>query len=316
MMHTEDDSAPVTPQAKAAVASMTTIDEDDAYGVITGCFEYIDALTKFRAADIAIDPQSVLGKADSSMPPYLASHHAQRAIMGATDHLFTLASAMDTRSGGNQTTYGPFTLVRGALESIGQGMYVLGRTRQREMLYRTLRLEASDDGFAKQFGTYINSEKRAEGRTKGIKASTLRHGFSWSDIKRPLGFKDVITTGGGDYGFVDNMLIFWMLTSGVAHNKPWAVVSLTDRVEIPGTRDSIGATYTLTSNTTYIAAALQTACIATDMLINSYANKSQRRPDPKRLLLYQAIIKMMRYCDRHRRPLEERLAKMESAPNP
>lgn len=313
---TEDDYAAKTPQGRAALASMTITDEDDAYGVITGCFTYIKELVKFRAADLSIDPQSVLGRADASTPPYLASHHAQRAIMGATDHLFTLACAMDNDAGKTQTTYGPFTIIRGALESIGQGLYVLGKSDQTEMRTRVLRLEASDDFNARKFGEYIDSEQRSTGRLDNIKAVTAKAGLDWKLIRARLGYQEIIKIGGTAYHFGDNLMVFWMLTSGVAHNKPWAVVSLTDRVEIPNTRDNIGATYTLTSNTTHIAASLQTACIATDMLINSYANKAQKRPDPKRVLLSQAIVKMMQYAEPHRKPLDERIAQMGSAPNP
>lgn len=295
----EDTYTPKTPQAKAALESLTIRDEADAYAIITGCFDYVDKLVNFRAADIDINPKSRIAKVDASISPYLVSHHAQRAIMGATDHLFTIKEVM--QGAGTQTTYGPFTLIRGALESIAQGLYVLGERNQKTMKTRVLQLEASDDHNAKQFANKIDSEKRKLGRTENIRKVTQKAGLRWKDTSAHVGYKHIVETGGSAFGMEDNLVVFWMLTSGIAHNKPWAVVGMTDRVEIEGTRDDVGATYTLTSNTTHIAESLRMTCIATDILINSYAKQAAAETDKKDLAFAQSFRNVDQFIQKYRK---------------
>lgn len=282
----EEVYVPQTAEARAAVETLQIRDENDAYAIITGCFDYIDKLVEFNVSDVAINPISRLAKVDATISPYYASHHAQRAITGAIDHLFTLRQVM--KQAETQTTYGPFTILRGALESIAQGLYVLGRRNKEEMMKRVLRLEVSDDFNAKRFADRINSASRKEGRTDNIKARTAAAGLKWSDVKDHIGYQKLVETAGQAFGLEDNLTIFWMMTSGVAHNKPWAVVALTDRVEVEGTRDDVGATFTLTSNTSHIANTLRITCIAIDMLINTYVRQAQAEPDNQNLALMRS----------------------------
>lgn len=304
----DDEYTPTTAQAKAALESLTIRDEPDAYAIITGCFDYIEKLVNFRASDIEVNSSSRIAKVDKALSPYMVSHHAQRAIMGATDHLFTIKEVM--KGAGTQTTYGPFTLIRGALESVAQGLYVLGERNQKTMKTRVLQLEASDDYTARQFAKKINSENRKQGRTDNIRGATLKAGLRWKDININLGYKSVVETAGNSFGMEDNLVVFWMLTSGIAHNKPWAVIGMTDRVEVEGTRDDVGATYTLTSNTTHIAASLRIACIATDVLINSYYRQASAQEDRKEFAFARSFQNLNEFIDPYR------AKKNESAPNP
>lgn len=290
---------PLTPEGKAAAKALEIDGEDDAYAIIRGCHDFIDRLYAFEALSIALSPTSRLGRVDAMHPPHYASHHATRAISGASDHLLSIRHLLGTA--GAQTIYGPFTLLRGVFEAVAQGLFILGARNRKEMSFRTLQLECSDDHNARQFGKRLRSSTWENGRTESIKASAAKAGHSWKDVQKPLRYSDIIKEAGCAFNFEDNLAVYWMLTSGIAHHKPWAVVVLTDRTELEGTRNDTGASFHIASNTEHIASMLRLACYSVDLLVNVYAHKAQGVTYRHDLAFGRSIHNVDEFINKYRR---------------
>lgn len=287
-----DEYTPLTSAGRDAMKLMEIPDEAGAYEVLNACVRYIGALEKKpHPLDVVVAVGTRLHRVDAALRPYELSAAVQRSLSASSDHLHTLMVLFT--KGEAQHTYSPFTIVRGSLEALVQGLYGLGSRSTHTMVQRSLHLEYSNvknaHSFSRKFGTLDPDDKRL-GR---LEARATTAGVKPSSLKEALRYSHIIETVDDEHATDGLMMAIWQLTSGIAHNKSWATVALTDRQEIEGTRDEIGASFHLTSNSTWLATCVRTACVLHEMLRITYVRQSIGKMYRRDVLQAEALYEIM-----------------------
>ena len=242
--------------------------EDGAYRQLLKCANYIDSLGQFSPLDWEISPNTRLRKADSALKSYKASAKVLSALSSSQDHLATIKALLFDASA--QHTYSPFTIIRGSLEATAGGLYAIGRRNIKSIIERSLSLEYSDITNASKMYELWDLPHKLEDVRPRLEEIAQANGIATSRVAAHLPYTKIIKTVDEEYKCDSIMYGIWQLTSGIAHNKSWAALALTDMKEIPGTRNNIGARYSLTSNTTWLARSVLFTCIYHEILRRTY----------------------------------------------
>lgn len=265
MHHEPETYVPLTAAARQAAGLLEIPDEKAAHRVLSACLRYIADLEERDSFGLRAADKTRLARVDSFLRPYELSANLKRSLSASLDHLHAL-SRLFTK-GHTQHTYTPFSILRGSLEASAQGLYGLGSRNTRTMIERSLHLEYSNvknsHAFRRAFAE-INPEDR---RLSNLEARAEAANIPAKSLKEHLPYSVIIGTVDAEHGADGTITAIWKLTSGIAHNKSWALVALTDRQEIEGTRDELGAEFYVTSNTRWLATCMLTACILHEMLV-------------------------------------------------
>lgn len=235
---------------------------------------------------------------DLALEGYPASVSACRGLTFSLDHLHLLAKVIGDL--GAQFTNSPFTLIRASLEVNGSSMWVLGAGSRKEMITRQLIMEKQNSYDRLQ--AYANADASRKQREKEVfKKQDLRFqelarnapDVSVRAVKEGrFSSYTALREGSRAFDLYPSMLTGWQGASGVAHGRSWGIISTTDMIEIPGTRDAKGAQFQLTSNTETLASMLFLAVVAHDALWRFLKDCSQgvrRRRNLYRLESVEAI---------------------------
>lgn len=263
---------PMTAAGQHAATLLEIPDEEAAYSVLSTCMRYIAKLHEHDPLDIDAVEGTRLKRVDSALRPYELSAATKRSLSASHDHLHTLMTLFT--KGEAQHTYAPFTLVRGSLEAVAQGLYGLGARSTSTMIQRSLHLEYSNVKNSHSFRRAFSEINPNDKRLANLEARAEAAGVAVKSLKDYLTYSHIIRTVDKEHGADGINTAIWQLTSGIAHNKSWATVALTDREEIEGTRDDIGASFRVTSNTTWLATCVRTACILHEILRVTHERRS------------------------------------------
>lgn len=290
-----DEYKPLTAAGRQAMKLMEIPDEAGTYEVLSACVRYIAALEKQQPLDVVVADGTRLHRVDAALRPYELSAAAQRSLAASHDHLHTLMTLFT--KGEAQHTFSPFTIVRGALEALAQGLYGLGSRNVPTMIQRSLHLEYSNVKNSHNFSRKFAAVNPDDQRLRKLEDRANTAGVKVSSLKEPLRYSRIIETVDDEHDTDGLTMAIWQLTSGIAHNKSWATVALTDRQEIEGTRDEIGASFHITSNSTWLATCVRTSCVLHEMLRLTLTRQSIGAIYRRDVLQAEALIEVMAASD-------------------
>jgi hypothetical protein len=185
---------------------------------------------------------SSLRKDDEVTDPYQLSHAVIGALVSAVDHLDAVRALV--RDAGILHARAPFTLLRAALENSATAVWLLAPANRNERVLRRLRLQWADALDGEVAHQVVGAEPRLsrDGWKGKLQAVARARGLPDEQIlavtRRPVSYSGIVKAA-GDEAQGSNLngqdaLFCWMLSSGIAHAKSWAVLSpALDRVEVP-----------------------------------------------------------------------------------
>ncbi|GAB2539568.1 hypothetical protein [Brachybacterium huguangmaarense] len=282
---------PMTAAGRHAAALLEIPDEEAAYGVLSACTQYIARLEGHDALNIDARKGTRLARVDAALRPYELSAAVKRSLSASHDHLHTLMTLLT--KGEAQHTFAPFTIIRGSIEAASQGLYGIGPRNTSTMIQRSLHLEYSNVRNSHRFRQAFSEIDPNDKRLARLEDRAEASGLAVKSLKERLSYSHVIGTVDKEHGASGMNTAIWQLTSGIAHNWSWASIALTDREEIEGTRDDIGASFRVTSNTTWLATCVRTACILHEILRVTHERRSLGISYRREALQAEALMAVM-----------------------
>ena len=206
-----------------------------------------DLVSRWRGWTGAAPPVPAVGsslrKDDEVTDPYQLSHALIGALVSAVDHLDAVRALV--QDAGILHARAPFTLLRAALENSATAVWLLAPASRNERVLRRLRLQWADALDGEKAHQLVGAEPRlsrdewkakleAVARDRGLPdeqvRAVTRQKVTYSEIVKAAGdeARDPGPTG-------QDALFCCMVASGIAHTRPWAVLSsVLDRVVMPG----------------------------------------------------------------------------------
>ncbi|TLF74041.1 hypothetical protein [Nocardia cyriacigeorgica] len=175
---------------------------------------------------------SSLAADDEHSKPCEVSYSVDSNIHVAVDHLHAVKVLVhDSKV---LHTMAPFTLVRGALESLSAAFWILHPTSRTERITRSLLWSAKNYKDQRTAFTPLELDPSAYGglkpRMDSIFEVAARRGIPNEDVDRRLFSTDVVL-------YVDERMdalqiaFIWRLCSGFAHGRPWAILGSSHKEE-------------------------------------------------------------------------------------
>lgn len=202
-----------------------------------------DWMTRTNAPPPVPAPGSSLAGDDRATGPYHISHAVFGKLVSAVDHydalrtLITEAHALHARA--------PFSLLRGALENAATAVWLLAPCRRDERILRRLRLQWADmrDGEKARELAGEKASRPLKVRQGELRALASARGLSRDQIARvastPVAYGTIAEQAGDGIGLNgETVRLVWMIASGLAHARYWAILSTLEREEVrPATED-------------------------------------------------------------------------------
>jgi hypothetical protein len=177
-------------------------------------------------------PGSPMKGDDDRLDPYQISHSCWHSLSHAVDHLHCLQVLV--KDAGMIHMYGPYTLVRGALENACAAVWMLQPARRAERVERRLRFATTDIGHgeeARELTGQQGPRTKAE-RLDQVRQIARRCGVPEKAALRPASYKDIVrTASSGDPVIV----LTWKLCSGIAHGDFWTTPAAAQMVPMAST---------------------------------------------------------------------------------
>jgi len=182
---------------------------------------------------------SSLGRDDDLTHPYQLSHAVAGAMVSAIDHLDALRALVQDAHVVHARA--PFTLLRAALENSATAVWLLAPANRNERVLRRLRLQWGDSRDGERAAVLAGEGPRLskadwKDKLEGIaRASGLSEDQVRVVTEKPTYTSIVSTAGDEARGLKGQDALFcWMVASGIAHARMWAVLSsVLSRTELP-----------------------------------------------------------------------------------
>lgn len=277
--------APVRASGVAIVGLVADETNDEAEkAALNGISFLVERVYELINVDTHGDPVpgSRLHDVDSALGSFPLTHNVTRNLAVSSDHLHALSLLLHKAEA--QLPFAGYTLLRASLEVVGQGMWLLSGGSRQEMIRRSLIVEAKNAHDQETaFRTAVERPDTAR-RYRKLQEIADRHLDVHFNVKKAqYRSTEALRDGPPKFGFGGLMLTAWQGTSGVAHGRAWAQLSLSDRAEVPGSRDQSGARFTMTSNTETLAGMFYAAVAGHEVLLRCFpeylAGRSNRRCD-------------------------------------
>lgn len=206
-------------------------------------FELVDGWRGRAGAVVPVPAAgSSLRKDDAVTDPYQLSHAVIGALVSAVDHLDAVRALV--QDAGILHARAPFTLLRAALENSATAVWLLAPTNRNERVLRRLRLQWADALDGEKAHQLVGAEpqlSRAGWKAK-LEAVARARGMPDEQVQTVTGqrvsYSGIVKAAGEEAQDSDltgrDALFCWMLASGIAHAKVWAVLSsVLDRGVVP-----------------------------------------------------------------------------------
>ncbi|MFD6106921.1 hypothetical protein ACFWFQ_30150 [Nocardia salmonicida] len=177
---------------------------------------------------LTIDPRSSIAGDDRESAPYQVSFCVGSSLHVAIDNLHALKTLIHDQK--LLHTMAPFTLARGALETLTAAFWILHPSKRDDRVSRALRWHMKN--FTDQNTALSNLEgSRYDGlevRKASLFEAADRRGILSSDIKGAYSSTEAVLYT-AEHASVPHIAFLWRLCSGYAHGRPWAVLGSSDR---------------------------------------------------------------------------------------
>lgn len=213
----------------------------------------IDFVSRLREDEPLEDPVpgSRLHDVDSALGGFPITHNIERNLGVSVDHLHALALLVGKAKA--IVPYAGFSMLRASLETVAQGMWLLSGGSRAEMIARNVRVEwLNNQNRRTAYRAVGRSTTDIDQRFEKLRVIAETLGETQLQLDRhrvPLTSSEMVRGAAEALDLYPAMLTAWQGTSGIAHGRSWAMLGLSDRVEIPGTRNKRGAKFMMTSNT-------------------------------------------------------------------
>lgn len=199
------------------------------------------------------EPGSSLSGDDRATDPYHLSHAVIEVLISAVDHLETLRLVVQEQH--VIPARGGFTLVRAALENAAVAVWLLAPTSRDERVFRLLRWEwadAADSDNALVLMAEMTSDPtrsaeirqnagdQRDERKQALQTLARARKMSSDQVSRvcarSVGWADILKEAGDAARELtgDRAKWAWMICSGLAHSRRWAVLGFLKREVTPG----------------------------------------------------------------------------------
>lgn len=213
-------------------------------GLLGGLCKLIDGLVERDKNWRFPEPGSPLFADDQRMPKFEPSSLARLGLIGAVDHLFSIAALL---RGDVLPARAIFTLARGALENASVAVWLLSPNTRAERLKRAILWHAMNIKFR---------EKALDLATDDPQHAAARQAEVQKQRATLLDFADKAGLGPADKNGISNPRVsyegivkaashavpmnigsaelVWNMCSGMSHGQEWAVHNMSDSLELPG----------------------------------------------------------------------------------
>lgn len=190
-------------------------------------------------------PGSPLARDDQDTAPFQISHAVGAALTSAIDHMYALRSLiLDAHLVPARAT---FTLLRAALENGAVAVWLLAPPSRNERVLRRLRFQWADvkDGEAARELTDMPAPRSVEERKTQLQDLARARRLTPEQVSQvaanSMAWKTIVAAAGEDSPSLnkDDLLLIWMVCSGIAHARPWGVLGLLERREISRTAENV-----------------------------------------------------------------------------
>jgi hypothetical protein len=188
---------------------------------------------------------SSLRKDDEVTGPYQLSHAVHGALASAVDHID--AFRVLVQDAGVMHARTPFTLLRAALENSATAVWLLAPASRDERVLRRLQLQWADSRDLERASKLMGAEPALSKDGWKAKLEGVARARGLSDeqvtvVTRNASYSEIVRTAGNEARGTDiagELVLFcWMIASGIAHARLWAVLSgILDRVVVPGVQE-------------------------------------------------------------------------------
>jgi hypothetical protein len=189
----------------------------------------------------AVGPGSALAGDDKRTDPYQTGHSAWHSVSHAVDHLHMLRSVL--RDAGTIHMYAPYSVIRAALENASAAVWLLAPANRKERILRRLRLATVDIKAGEDVKDLINhpGPRSRQERIDQLHTIARREGVDNPDNVKRVGYGEIVKAAGGHTSVTEETAeVIWRLCSGFTHGDPWATLSASHRVELPGAPPGVG----------------------------------------------------------------------------
>lgn len=203
-----------------------------------------DWMTRTNAPPPVPAPGSSLAGDDRATDPYNISHAVFSKLVSAVDHYDALrmliieAHALHARA--------PFSLLRGALENAATAVWLLAPRGRDERILRRLRLQWADmrDGERARELAGEKASRPLNVRKGELQTLARARGLSQVQIacvaSTPVAYGTIVEQACDGIGLnAKTVKLVWMIASGLAHARYWAVLSTLEREEVRPATENI-----------------------------------------------------------------------------
>lgn len=199
---------------------------------VDGWLAYTDPRTPaFRRAE-----GCPLSGDDKRTSPYNTSHAAWSSLCHAVDHLHMHRTVLQDAK--MLHTYGHYTLLRGAFENACTAVWLLAPSRREERVTRRLQLVVADARNASRVHELVGHvpAKTLEERLAQVREiAACAPGVDPGQAVRRVTTTDIVKQAcEAAPGRSATHQLVWNLCSGAAHGDLWSMLTLADKVELPG----------------------------------------------------------------------------------
>lgn len=225
--------------------------------------------------EFVVQPSSQLAEDDIASSPYQVSHCARWCLNSGVDHLHALKSLIiDT----GLHSSAPYSLVRGALETLAAGFWLLHPPEPNMRIERGLRWWAKNfkDQDSATRGRNLASYKPLEPKLQTLiniaqaaqcDVTRIRDGFTSTAALQYA----------NEHSSAKNPHLVWQVCSGFAHGRPWASLAMNEIRTRSTSDDGVSLVRLTTDHRRILAVTLPTCHLLTDLL-RLYQDRSQISP--------------------------------------
>lgn len=223
--------------------------------------------------DFVVQPSSQLAADDIATSPYHVSHCARWCLNSGVDHLHALKSLIV--DAGRIHSSAPYSLVRGALENLAAGFWLLHPSEPNVRIERGLRWWAKnfkdEDGATRDRN--LASYKPLKPKLQTLVGLAQAAQFDTTRIRE--GFTSTAAlVYANDHSSAKNPHLVWQLCSGFAHGRPWAFLAINERRTRSTSADGVSLVRFTTDHRRILAVTMPAMHLLTDLL-RLYQERSQ-----------------------------------------
>ena len=178
--------------------------------------------------EFPVSPGSSLSGDDKKSHPYCVSHAVRACLVSSVDHMHAAKSlVLDLQVLHASAIY---SLIRGSLENLAAGFWILHPTHRNDRIENTLRWHAKNfhDQLIALEPLGLADESAREAKLAKLDAVATPRGISTAEVRAGYRSSRAIKYA-EEHSTSSDPLLPWQICSGFAHGRPWAVLGMSEQ---------------------------------------------------------------------------------------